>query len=113
MSKEPIEYLKHIHDESNFILTIINKGITKEDFLNDETLKRAIVRSLEIIGEASKKIPADFKVKWDSIKWRNMAGMRDRLIHDYMGVNYSIVWDVIKNKIPELNKQITEVIEKN
>ncbi len=113
MSKEPIEYLKHILDESNFILSFIDKGISKEDFLNDETLKRAVVRSLEIIGEASKKIPADFKIKWATIQWRNMAGMRDRLIHDYMGVNYSIVWDVIKNKIPELNKQIAEVIDKN
>lgn len=113
MSKEPIEYLKHILDESNFILSVIHTDMTKEDFLNDETLKRATVRSLEIIGEASKKIPADFKVRWDTIEWRNMAGMRDRLIHDYMGINYSIVWDVIKNKIPELNMQITKVIERN
>jgi uncharacterized protein with HEPN domain len=111
MSKEPIEYLKHIRDESLFILSITGKGITKGDFLADETLKRAVVRSLEIIGEASKKIPADFKIKWDKVKWKDMAGMRDRLIHDYMGVNYSIVWDVIKNKIPELCEQIVTVIE--
>ena len=112
MSKEPIEYLKHIRDESKYILSVINNGLTKDDFLRDETLKRAVVRSLEIIGEATKKIPADFKIKWDSINWKNMAGMRDRLIHDYMGVNYSIVWDVIKNKIPELYSQIEEVLEK-
>lgn len=80
--------------------------------MRNETLKRAVVRSLEIIGEATKKIPADFKVKWSSIKWKNMAGMRDRLIHDYMGINYSIVWDVVKNKIPELYDQINGVIEK-
>ena len=112
MSKEPVEYLKHIRDESLYIISVINNDLTKDDFLRDETLKRAVVRSLEIIGEATKKIPADFKVKWNSVKWKNMAGMRDRLIHDYMGVNYSIVWDVIKNKIPELNLQITEVLEK-
>jgi uncharacterized protein with HEPN domain len=53
--------------------------------LNNETLKRAVVRSLEIIGEATKSIPTDFKVKWSSVQWKNMAGMRDRLIHDYMG----------------------------
>ncbi len=111
MSKEPIEYLKHIIDESNFILSVTGEKLTKDDFLSDETLKRAIIRSLEIIGEATKKIPADFKVKWSSISWKNMAGMRDRLIHDYMGVNYSIVWDVIKNKIPELHLQIKKVIE--
>lgn len=110
MSKEPLEYLKHISDECLFIITVINKDLTKDDFFNDETLKRAIVRSLEIIGEATKKIPADFKVKWGSVKWKNMAGMRDRLIHDYMGVNYSIVWDVVKNKIPELYEQINEII---
>ena len=112
MSKEPIEYLKHIRDESLYINSVINDDLTKDDFLQDETLKRAVVRSLEIIGEATKKIPNDFKIKWDSIKWKNMAGMRDRLIHDYMGVNYSIVWDVIKNKIPELYDQINEVLEK-
>ena len=112
MSKEPIEYLKHIRDESLYILSVINTGLTKDDFLCDETLKRAVVRSLTIIGEATKKIPADFKIKWDTVKWKNMAGMRDRLIHDYMGVNYSIVWDVIKNKIPELYDQINEVIGK-
>jgi uncharacterized protein with HEPN domain len=112
MSKDPIEYLKHIFDESYYILSVITADMSKDDFLADETLKRAVIRSLEIIGEATKKIPADFKIKWDTINWKNMAGMRDRLIHDYMGINYSIVWDVIKNKIPELHKQIIEVIEK-
>ncbi len=112
MSKEPIEYLKHILVECNYIISVINKSITQDDFLSDETLKRAVVRSLEIIGEATKKIPADFKVKWNSIMWKNMAGMRDRLIHDYMGVNYLIVWDVAKNKIPELTQQIVNVIDK-
>jgi uncharacterized protein with HEPN domain len=111
MSKEPLEYLKHIRDETLYILSVIDNNITKDDFLQDETLKRAVVRSLEIIGEATKKIPVDFKLKWDSISWKNMAGMRDRLIHDYMGVNYSIVWDVIKNKIPELHEQIVRVLE--
>ena len=111
MSKEPLEYLKHIRDESYFILSVTAKGITKEDFLNDETLKRAVVRSLEIIGEATKKIPVDYKLKWNNVKWKEMAGMRDRLIHDYMGVNYSIVWDVIKHKIPELCAQVIIVIE--
>ncbi len=110
MSKDPVEYLKHIRDESSYILSVITSDTTKDDFLADETLKRAVIRSLEIIGEAVKKIPADFKVKWGTIKWKNMAGMRDRLIHDYMGVNYLIVWDVVKNKIPELYEQIIELI---
>ena len=110
MSKEPIEFLKHIADECTYLLSI-SQELTKGDFLDDEILKRAVVRSLEIIGEATKKIPADFKVKWNSIQWKNMAGMRDRLIHDYIGVNYSIVWDVLINKIPELNLQVREVLD--
>ena len=108
MSKEPIEFLKHIIDECSYIISVSN-NLSKDEFLDDETLKRAVVRSLEIIGEATKKIPADFKVKWSSVQWKNMAGMRDRLIHDYIGVNYSIVWDVVKNKIPQLNDQLKEV----
>lgn len=105
MHKDPIEYLKHIKDECSYIISV-TEHLTFEAFILDETLKRAIVRSLEIIGEATKKIPADIKVKWSLIQWKNMAGMRDRLIHDYMGINYSIVWDVVKNKIPDIDKQI-------
>jgi uncharacterized protein with HEPN domain len=109
MSKDVIKYLKHIQDECYYLLSIGN-NLIYEDFIKDETLKRAVVRSLEIIGEASKKIPADDKIKWNAIQWKNMAGMRDRLIHDYMGVNYTIVWDVLKNKIPVMNAQITTYI---
>jgi uncharacterized protein with HEPN domain len=109
MYKEPKEYLKHINDECLYLLSV-SKNLLFEDFIEDETLKRAVVRSLEIIGEATKKISADFKVKWNSIPWKNMAGMRDRLIHDYIGVNYAIVWDVMLNKIPEMQKQISEIL---
>jgi len=107
MYKDPKEYLRHIQDECSYIISV-TENLNYDNFLADETLKRAVVRSLEIIGEATKKIPADFKVKWNSIEWENMAGMRDRLIHDYIGVNYSIVWDVLKNKIPVIHKQIAE-----
>lgn len=111
MSKEPIEFLRHIADECKYLLSV-NEDLTKDKFLDDETLKRAVVRSLEIIGEATKKIPADFKVQWSSIQWKSMAGMRDRLIHDYLGVNYSIVWDVFKNKIPKLYDQVQDVLDR-
>jgi uncharacterized protein with HEPN domain len=111
MSKEPIEYLKHIRDECLFVLSVINKDMTKDSFLGNETLKRAVVRSLEVIGEATKKIPADVKFKWNSIVWKNMAGMRDRLIHDYMGKIIILFGTCVKNKIPELYSQIVEVIE--
>ena len=82
----------------------------KEEFLSDETLKRASTRSLEIIREASKKIPKEFREKHNDIEWKNMAGMRDRLIHDYMGVNYNIVWDVMTSKIPDLHYQMIKIL---
>jgi len=110
MHKHPKEYLRHILDECRFILAVTT-GMTKDQLLENEVMKRAIVRSLEIIGEASKKIPADVKLKWHTINWKNMAGMRDRLIHDYIGVNYSIVWDVVLNKIPELEREIAAAID--
>ena len=111
MSKDPKEFLKHIQDECSYLIAV-SHNLEFNVFLEDETLKRAIVRSLEIIGEATKKIPADFKVKWSNIQWKNMAGMRDRLIHDYIGVNYNIVWDVVTNKIPSISVQINQILKK-
>jgi uncharacterized protein with HEPN domain len=110
MSKDPKEYLRHIQDECTYIISV-SENLVFENFMADETLKRAVVRSLEIIGEATKKIPADVKVQWNSIPWKNMAGMRDRLIHDYIGVNYAIVWDVMQNKIPDMQLQISWYIQ--
>lgn len=106
MSKSATDYLQHILNECDFLLSVTATGLSKDALLEDEILKRAIVRSLEIIGEATKKIPADVKVKWNTVQWKNIAGMRDKLIHDYVGVDYTIVWDVVKNRIPILQTQI-------
>jgi uncharacterized protein with HEPN domain len=108
--KDYKELLRHILVECDFITEVTTKDLSKEDFLQNEVLKRAIVRSLEIIGEATKKIPADIKYNWNEIEWKKMAGMRDRLIHDYMGVNYFIVWDVAINIIPVLKSQIKNTL---
>ena len=111
MYKSPIELLRHIQDECMFLENVITPGMTKDDLLDDEVLKRAVIRSLEIIGEATKSIPADIKLSWAEVPWKNIAGMRDKLIHDYVGVNYTIVWDVVKNKIPEITVTISQIIE--
>ncbi|MDW8309077.1 MAG: DUF86 domain-containing protein [Verrucomicrobiales bacterium] len=81
-----------------------------EAFLKDEVLKRAFVRSLEIIGEAAKKIPEGERLRWADLDWRKMAGMRDKLIHDYGGVDYYIVWDVAANKSPELASKLRAIV---
>jgi uncharacterized protein with HEPN domain len=84
--------------------------VSQEEFLRDETLKRAFVRSIEIIGEAAKHVPDDFRGGHPEIEWRAMAGMRDRLIHGYFGVDYELVWDVAINKIPALRSQLEAII---
>lgn len=111
MCKSYIPYLQHILQECEFVSSVVRDDMSLHEFLGDETLKRAVVRSLEIVGEATKKIPADVKYRWQAISWRQMAGMRDKLIHDYMGVNYLIVWDVAKNIIPTLISQIRDILE--
>lgn len=84
MSFEPREYLRHILAEADYLIRE-SAGLTAEEFMTDETLQRAFVRSLEIIGEATKKIPDEFRARHPGIQWRAMAGMRDRLIHDLLG----------------------------
>ncbi len=110
MSLSPRELIRHILDEIDYILTQIPNA-DFDSFLKNATLKRAFVRSIEIIGEASKKLPEDVKSKQPDIEWRKVAGMRDRLIHDYFGVDYTIVWDVATNKLPDLREKLQSLLE--
>jgi uncharacterized protein with HEPN domain len=109
MSPSAREYLQHILDETTYIMT--NAGdLDKAAFAQDETLKRAYVRIIEVIGEAVKQLPDELRQKYSAIEWRAMAGMRDRLIHNYFGVDYDIVWDVVVNKIPGLDAEIRLIL---
>jgi uncharacterized protein with HEPN domain len=97
-------------DEINYLKSH-TEGLNRDKFLKDETLQRAFVRSIEIIGEAAKKLPEDLKQNHPNIEWKSIAGMRDRLIHDYFGIDYDIVWDVVINKTPQLQKEIQQIID--
>jgi len=103
MSFPGFEYLSHILDETRYLITQ-TRDLKQSDFAENETLQRAFVRSIEIIGEATKQIPDKLKQQYPHIEWKAIAGMRDRLIHDYFGIDYDIVWDVIINKIPPLHQ---------
>ncbi len=109
MSPSLLDFLKHILHECDYILRM-KVGKSREQLLDDETLSKAIIRSLEIIGEATKKLPLEFKSKYPQISWTDMAGMRDVLIHDYFGVDYDVVWNTILSDIPELRYQLQEII---
>ena len=111
MSFEPRDYLRHIAVEADYLIGEASRPVLRIVHQANETLQRAFVRSLEIIGEAAKKVPDDFRAKYPAVEWRAMAGMRDRLIHDYFGVDYELVWDVVQRRIPELRKQLASILE--
>ena len=110
MSRSIIEYFEHINNELTYLLQK-SQGLDFDSFSNDETLKRAFSRSLEIVGEAVKNIPEEFRFKYPEVEWRAMAGMRDKLIHHYFGVDYELVWDIIENELEELDFQIKRIIK--
>jgi uncharacterized protein with HEPN domain len=109
MSTATRPYLQHMLTETQYLMQQ-RQGLEKAVVLRDETLTRAFVRSLEIIGETGKQLPDAVKQRYGHLAWRAMAGMRDRLLHGYFGVAYDIVWDVVTNKIPELQQAVAHIL---
>ena len=108
--RDYLDYLNDIYDSVNKGIAFI-KEMTYEDFSNDEKTQFALIRVIEIIGEASKKIPPDIKDQSQEIPWREISGMRDLLVHDYFGVNIQVVWETAKNDLPELKEKIQKLIQ--
>ncbi|MDD5651506.1 MAG: DUF86 domain-containing protein [Candidatus Nanoarchaeia archaeon] len=98
------DIIKSIKNIENF-----TKGINKEKFLKDELRQSAVIRQLEIIGEAAKNVPDSFREKYPKIPWKEISGFRDILSHAYFGVSIERVWNIIEKDLPTLKKEIEKI----
>ena len=101
------DILQALHNASQFL-----EGLSYEEFIADRKTISAVVRELEIVGEATKQLPISIRKKYPDIPWSDMAGMRDKLIHFYFGVDMEIVWETVKVRIPKLEPLIEDVLHR-
>jgi len=109
MEKDKV-YLNHIFDAITLIESF-TKGQTKSSFIDNELLISAVVRQLEIIGEAAKKTSAGFKAKHKDVLWKEITGMRNILIHEYFNVDLKLVWETVRLNLPKFKKQIAVLLK--
>lgn len=110
MIKDPAVFLKHILESINWIESDI-KGFSKEDFFKNVPIQDAVFRRLEIIGEAIRNLPDDFKQSNPQTPWQDIMDTRNKLIHDYFGLDLDLVWGIVKNDIPPLKLQVEEMLK--
>ncbi len=106
-----VEFLSDIQ-ESVYRISVYIADMTFELFQVDTKTQDAVIRNLEVIGEATKNLPMEFRAEYTNVPWKNMAGVRDRLIHHYFGVDLEIVWNIITTELPDVATQI-EIILNN
>lgn len=99
--------------ESTRRINIYTNGLTYEIFQTDLKTQDAVIRNLEVIGEAVKKISMEFRDQYPSIPWKSMTGVRDRLIHHYFGVDLNIVWNIVVEELSDVVMQITEIVQEH
>jgi uncharacterized protein with HEPN domain len=104
------DYLNDMLEAADKVALFI-RGMTEEQFLVDEKTQYAVVRALEIIGEAAKKVPAAFRTRHPDLPWREVAGMRDKLVHDYFGVNAAVVWKTATEDAPGIAAALKKMID--
>jgi uncharacterized protein with HEPN domain len=111
--KEPRDHRDHLDDIFQATRKALEfvEGAIYQDFLRDDKTVYAVVRALEIVGEAAKRIPAEIRDRFPTIPWRSMAGIRDKLIHDYVSVNLEVVWKTVTEDLPLLLPQIQRVLD--
>ncbi len=108
MKKDDSVYLRHILDAISRIEEY-TRGVEYEDFMDDHLIQDGVIRQIEIIGEATKRLSREIREKHSEIPWKDMAGMRDKLIHDYLGVDIDAVWDTVKRDVPTMKNKLEDI----
>lgn len=109
-SPPPLERLLHIRDEIRFLQSCREKLIDIADLVTDEVMRRAVVKSLEIIGEATKSLPIEWREAYPQVQWRNIARMRDKLTHHYFDTDFEFVWIVLQTLIDPLAETVEQML---